>query len=106
MRGLEGKEETGGKLGKGFGWGKQEREGKRLRHQKLLGRLKKVHDCCRRYFHLSYVIIDITGDLLCSLFTNIHSVHNFVHYLYTIEAVHYWIYCWIRGKKTRDIGSK
>ena len=46
------------------------------------------------------------GGSLCTLFTNIHSVHNFVHYLYTIEAVHYWIYCWIRGKKTTDIGSK
>ena len=41
----------------------------------------------------------LSGGSLCTLFTNIHSVHNFVHYLYTIEAVHYWIYCWIRGKK-------
>lgn len=60
MRGLEGKEETGGELGKGFGWGKQKGEGKRLRHQKLLGRFKQVQDCCRRYSHLRYVIIEIT----------------------------------------------
>ena len=50
--------------------------------------------------------VSITGGSLCTLFTNIHSVHNFVHYLYTIEAVHYWIYCWTRGEKTRNIGSK
>ena len=48
----------------------------------------------------------VSGGSLCTLFTNIHSEHNFVHYLYTIEAVHYWIYCWIRGEKARDIGSK
>ena len=34
-------------------------------------------------------VVTITGGSLCTLFTNIHSVHNFVHYLYTIEAVHY-----------------
>ena len=33
----------------------------------------------------------LAGDLFCTLFTNFHSVQHFVHYLYTIEAVHYWI---------------
>ena len=39
-----------------------------------------------------------SGDLFCTLFTNFHSVQHFVHYLYTIEAVHYWTCCWIRKK--------
>ena len=47
-----------------------------------------------------------SGDLLCTLFTILHSVQQFVHYLYTIEAVHYWTCCWIRNKNSRDIGSK
>ena len=38
------------------------------------------------------------GDLFCTLFTIFHSVQHFVHYLYTIEAVHYWTCCWIRKK--------
>ena len=30
-----------------------------------------------------------SGDSFCTLFTIFHSVQHFVHYLYTIEAVHY-----------------
>ena len=31
----------------------------------------------------------VLGDSFCTLFTIFHGVQHFVHYLYTIEAVHY-----------------
>ena len=59
------------------------------------------------YLVIPMILVNMaSGDSFCTLFTIFHSVQHFVHYLYTIEAVHYWIYCWIRGKKTTDIGSK
>ena len=39
---------------------------------------------------------DLLCTLLCTLFIIFHSVQHFVHYLYAIEAVHYWTCCWIR----------
>ena len=35
-----------------------------------------------------------------------HSVQHFVHYLYAIEAVHYWTCCWIKRKKLKGYRFK
>ena len=62
-------------------------------------RLATGNDLSKTNFESNKLII--SGDLLCTLFTILHSVQQFVHYLYTIEAVHYWTCCWIKGKKLK-----